>query len=495
MSWSCKDTGLYSRSLYLFWATMGFLVLAIALAVEGHGRASLLGLMVVGGFLLILILTSWSSPGAFIGFFAWIHLEDLARLVTHNFQIFFVKDFLLAALFVSFCLDRRRRALSLPPNPMVVPILVYGSFVLLQCFNPRIPDPRIPFVGLHSKLLYIPLFFISMAYFDSERKIRSFLTFLVVAVTGESLLALVQYFQDPSWWYRMMNLSEKAEVIIFREYTVGGGLLRTGSIFNNPGRFTQFIIVVSTLLVGSQALFRPRPSSSALWYIGLTTIFAGGVFLQSSRAVFYLFCLSSVAILVLHGRSLKNKLQALALLLVLIGVTHHLSTYVDTRIGVFYVESLDPTFKEYDSIGGRINRGFGQLDSSIRRSGLLGHGTGTSSLGRQYVHRPNSSRGLEGKENGYAALIWELGLLGPLFWILLMGTLLLRGWQAYGRVRETNYGKLAFALVVMIALAFVLQFIGMQYLENYLVVTHFWAFAGLLFSLERIAGGRVAGRK
>jgi hypothetical protein len=325
-----------------------------------------------------------------------------------------------------------------------------------------------------------------MAYFDSEHKIRQFIGFIVIALALESTLALIQYFQDPSWWYKTMNISEQAEVIGMRAYDdVSGGLLKTGSIFNNPGRFSQFVIVASMVVLGSQVVFRKKSLLAWIWNASLILIFAGGIFLQSSRTVFYLFVLCSVTVLFLHGRARKTKVNAFVLIVIMMGVVNWVTTHVDARIGTFYVESLDPTFKEFDSIGGRLIRGHAQLSSSIKDSGLFGHGTGTSSQGRQHVQY-YSKKELGGKENGYAALIWELGALGPILWVFLMGTLLLRGWKAYRRVSHTAYSKLAFSIVVMIACAFILQFIGLQYLENYLVVTHFWTFAGLLFALERV---------
>jgi hypothetical protein len=475
----------------------GLIVSGLSLAVSEEVTLSLLTLGMAGFFLLFLMITSWSSPGAFLGFWIWIHLEDLIRLVTQNFNVFFVKDFLLAALVLGYSIDRHRRRVPAQKNPIKIPLFLYGLMVFLQCFSPNIPNFMVPLVGLHAKLLYIPLFYISMAYFDSERKVRQFLVFIMIAVALESALALVQYFNDPSWWYKTMNLSEEAEVIGYRGYETGGGLLKTGSVFNNPGRFTQFIVVVSTVVLGSQMLFRGKLLLPFFWNLTIVIMFAGGVFLQSSRTVFYLFALCSVTVLLLHGRSTKTKLYALVLTFIMIGVMNWITANVDVRIKNHYVESLDPTFEQYDSIGGRIVRGRAQLNASLIQSGLTGHGTGTSSQGRQHVkvYVDPTTGAMRGKENGYAALIWEFGPLGPILWIFLMGTLLLRGWQTYRRVSHTAYSKLAFSIVVMIACAFILQFIGLQYLENYLVVTHFWTFAGLLFALERITREQIPRRR
>ncbi len=459
----------------------GFLIGGIGLRAAEATTASSVCLALAVAVLLCLLATAWSSPGAFLGFWVWIHLEDLVRLVTGSFAVFFVKDILLAALVVGWWLDRRRRRSVLTKNPIGWPLLFYGLMVFVQCFNPEIADPLVPLVGVHAKLLYVPLLFISMAYFDSAQKIRQFLVFMMLAVALESALALIQYFRDPAWWYTTMKISQEAEVVGYRN-SIGGSLLRTGSIFNNPGRFSQFVVIISIVLLGAQTVFRGRPALFWLWGASVPLVFAGGVFLQSARTVVYLFFLAMVLVFFVHGRFDRTKLTGLALAgLVFIGM-HWIDTHVDPRIKYHYLTPVDLAAEEHDSIGGRFKRGLLQIEGGFDAGGLLGNGTGSSSQGLQYVI---GSKAIP-RENGYAALLWEFGPLGPLLWLSLMGTLLARGWRSYRALKGTVYSKLAFSLVVMIASAFVLQYVGLQYLENYLVVTHFWAFAGLLFALERM---------
>ncbi len=53
--------------------------------------------------------------------------------------------------------------------------------------------------------------------------------------------------------------------------------------------------------------------------------------------------------------------------------------------------------------------------------------------------------------------------------------------------RKTDYSKHAFSFIVLLLAVLVLQYVGMQYLENYIAALHFWTFMGLLFSLPKLA--------
>ena len=268
------------------WLIGGLIILGIALdAGQQQTLAALVFASAIVGFFLF-ILNSWSTPSAFLGFWVWVHLEDLVRLVTESLTIFFVKVALLAALFIGYY--TRRRAQDAPlKNPVALPLFLYILMVGFQCFNPNIQHPLLPLVGIHSKLLYILLLPISTAYFDSGWKVRQFLGFLLLALALESAVAMLQYFNDPHWWYTMLSLNSKAEVIGQRPYAMTETLLKTGSIFNNPGRFGQLVIMCFIVCLGSFSVFNRSRLLRAFWVLCVATIFVGGVLIPSGRAIFY----------------------------------------------------------------------------------------------------------------------------------------------------------------------------------------------------------------
>ena len=48
---------------------------------------------------------------------------------------------------------------------------------------------------------------------------------------------------------------------------------------------------------------------------------------------------------------------------------------------------------------------------------VIGNGTGTASLGTQYVDRLVGERPLYGVEEGFGTMILEMGILAPFLWI------------------------------------------------------------------------------
>jgi len=361
-------------------------------------------------------------------------------------------------------------------------ILFYVAIVLVNCINSAATNPLISLVGIHAKLIFITIMFLSVEYFSSIERIRSFLWFLLIALSAESILAVIQYRQDPAWWYDTMNISREAKVIDFKN--IGREqMTRTGSIFAHAGRFGQFVLIGSIVLLGSAELFRKKIS---IWVVGITLIFAGGVFIQNSRTVMFLFVLASAVILLSsrYSRSLMAVLSAPFIAVAFWGVG------LDNNLLDAYAGSETWKIGRYDSVTGRVDRGWVQIKNAMRDTGVLGHGTGTCSQG---MHQVTGSSQMP-KENGYAALIWEFGMIGPLLWLAVMGTLLGYGYQAYRQVKHTPYDSLARSIVVLIGASFVLQYIGLQYMENYLVMTHFWAFCGILFALPRLVKSKSATR-
>lgn len=483
MSSNSADTSRPLKHPRAPWVIGGLIILGIALdAAHQQTLAALVLISAIVGFFLFL-LNAWNNPSAFIGFWVWVHFEDLVRLVTENLAVFFVKVGLLAALFIGYYTGRQGRV-GAPKNPIAIPLFLYTLMVFLQCFNPNITHPLLPLVGIHSKLLYILLMPIAMAYFDSKWKVRQYLAFLLMVLALESGVSLLQYFNDPMWWYKMLSLNAKAEVIGQRPFAMTDTLLKTGSIFNNPGRFGQLIIVCFIVCLGAFGLFYKTRLRLAFWAVCVAAIFVGGVLIPSGRAIFYVAVLSLAAIFLVHNRPAKARRYAIALLPFVILAGNWIILQTDPNIKEFFLESLSSSTQRGDSVGDRVQRGLHQLYSSVVNEGLTGHGTGTSSQGRQYIV---SAAAFGGKENGYAALIWEFGVFGALLWLFLMGVMVRKAWNVYVAVRETEYSKLAFSFVVLLIAALILQYVGMQYLENYIVAMHFWTFMGLLFALPRLA--------
>jgi hypothetical protein len=123
---------------------------------------------------------------------------------------------------------------------------------------------------------------------------------------------------------------------------------------------------------------------------------------------------------------------------------------------------------------------------------LWGYGTGVASLGVQYIVRllGASSPPVTGVENGFGCLLMELGLLGPLLWVLWTTTLLIAGWRRTRWLAATSFYPLGFSILwYSFWLLLPITWGGLNTYQNYVINAYFWLLAGILFRLPELAAG------
>ena len=120
---------------------------------------------------------------------------------------------------------------------------------------------------------------------------------------------------------------------------------------------------------------------------------------------------------------------------------------------------------------------------------LEGCGTGTNSLGLQYVarllDRPLPSFAVE---SGYGALIIEMGIGGLILWVIWVSTLLWSGWQIVRQLRQTVYFPIGFAIWwYAFVLLVLLMYLNMAAYQNFVNNAYLWLLIGVLFRLPKLA--------
>jgi len=117
-----------------------------------------------------------------------------------------------------------------------------------------------------------------------------------------------------------------------------------------------------------------------------------------------------------------------------------------------------------------------------------GNGTGVASLGTQYVVRAfGIPRLIVGGESGYALLIAEFGLLGPVVWTIWTVSVILAGWKVVKKLKQTPFfpiGMAIFWYVFMLLGPFTLY--GLNGYQNYLTNAYLWLIIGILFRLPSL---------
>jgi hypothetical protein len=117
---------------------------------------------------------------------------------------------------------------------------------------------------------------------------------------------------------------------------------------------------------------------------------------------------------------------------------------------------------------------------------VLGNGTGTASLGTQYVSKLIGERPPQiGVEEGYGSLIVEMGIVAPFLWILWTAALLINSWKVVSGLRGTRFFPIAFAIFwYAFLLLYPFTYGGLAPYQNYVSNAYLWLLLGVLLRLR-----------
>src|SRR6266853_4439875 len=457
------------------------------------------GLVVLGLATLVAILKDWRK-GVY-AFVAWIAVEDLIRkYLGNNMVVFFAKDFLALALYLSFFVARRSTFTKLYRPPFLITYLVFFWYCVLQAFNPASTSIFYGLMGLKLCFLYAPLLFVGHALVDSERDLRRFFFFnsvliLVVAAFGIAQSILGHTFLNPE----VIQEDIRSLSTLYRVSPITGLVAyRPTSFFVSAGRFQNFLMVSWILALGFGGFLLMRKQSGRL--LGFTTvgIVAAASLLTASRGII-LWALASamvVAPAVIWGASWAGEqrirvMRAVqrAAVFVAIALTILVGIFpqeVASRLAI-YTETLSPS-------SSKSELGFRSWDYPLQNFVAAfdyprwpyGYGTGTASLGVQYVarimHAPPMNVGVE---NGYGQLVIELGIVGLLLWILLAYAITRSAWRATKNLKGTVWFPIGFAIFwYAFLLVFPLTFYGFIAYQDFVLNAYFWLMLGMLFRVS-----------
>ena len=156
----------------------------------------------------------------------------------------------------------------------------------------------------------------------------------------------------------------------------------------------------------------------------------------------------------------------------------------------FFTETLAISGQGSELVGRSWDYPVRNLTDALSEGNLMsGHGTGLSSLGMQYVsqflHEPPPQYYVE---SGYGSLIVEMGLLGPIVWLVWVSVLLWQGWKIVRKLRATVYFPLGFAIWWYAVVTLVLMmYFGIQFYQNFVNNAYLWLLTGVLYRLPMLA--------
>jgi len=501
-------TGSLSGNRQVKAVVMGLIVLALiwelaAWIVEGSDtNLVVLGLSLVVVALVVHILNDWRS-GVLV-FLVWLLFEDLARKYLGNsLTVYFAKDFLVGIAYFSFYFATRKREVDIFKPPFLVPFGIFAALAFVQVFNPFSTNIMYGLLGMKLYFYYAPLMFLGFAMLnrpaDLDRLLKvSLVVGILISGVGIAQSVLGVGFLAPE--ETQAEIYEMSHLVRYSPLT-HKAVFAPSSVFVSAGRFSFYLILLWIVAMGAQGYFllaRKPGAKYGFLGIGIVTV---AVMITGTRTPF-VFVIGSAFVMTaafLWGAPWRwgqghRMVKALRRGFLIGGLGLILMVEVfPTVIGgnwSFFTETLSVSGQGSELMARMWDYPVQNLMLAFGEGNLLtGHGTGASSLGMQYVSRfLNQPMPEYGVESGYGALIVEMGIFGPILWIVWVSVLLWQGWKVVRKLRETVYFPLGFAIwwyaVVDLVL---LMYFGMQFYQNFVNNAYLWLLTGVLYRLPKLA--------
>lgn len=480
----------------------------IAWTVSGwvaNGETKLLIFAAIGFVLVVIagtILQNWRA--GFYFFMVWLLFEDLIRkYLGNNMAIFFAKDCLAGLSYISLLIAIRNKHAKAFRPPFLLFLSLFFWLAVLQVFNPYSPSPFYGILGLKIDFFYVPLMFLAYALIRDERDLRRFLLVFILLAIAISGLGIIQAIVGPTFLnpatlqqdIRLLGSLQKVTPLTNQVFYL------PCSVFVSSGRFSMYLILAVIVALGAAAYFvLSSLKGRAIIYIGTACI--GLATLLSGSRSGLLFSLISVIALAGaflwgapwrwgRGRRLVKAIRR-SLIFASLGLAGFMLIFPSaaaSRLG-FYSETLLPSSSAYQ-LG---TRSWSYPISELTKAfygphWIVGNGTGTASLGTQYVSEflktplPDVS-----VEEGFGQMIAEMGILAPLFWILWAAVTVGTCWKVARSLKETRFFPLGIAIVwYAFLLLFALSYLGLDAYQNYVNNAFLWILIGILFRLPELA--------
>lgn len=460
------------------------------------------GMVVLGCGIAIAILQNWRV--GFYLFFIWMLVEDLARKYTGNgTTLFFGKDVLLAFVYVALYLEIRRGRAKWIRAPFLLFLSLFFWLAVLEVFNPYSPSILYGLLGLKLYFYYVPLIYVGYALIRTEEDLAKFLRINAFAAIVISAVGIVQAIRGNSF----LNPSQLAPALqdlgnLQKVTPISGEVFNLpDSVFVSAGRFDMYLFVAFVLVLGATGYMLIH--TRRRWIAGLLSIASIGsaTLLCGNRGAVLLVCASALVLSAgfIWGASwrwsqahrlrkaVRNSLivGALALAAVIMIFPKKAGSRMD-----FYRETLTPESSAYQLSFRTWDYPLVNFLDAFKEHWVVGSGTGTASLGTQYVSNllgqppPNNW-----VEDGFGDLIVEMGILAPILWLLWSGALVLGCWKVVRRLRSTRFFPLALVIAWYVFLVSLpLTYGALSVYQDYICCIYMWLMIGILYRLPEFSG-------
>ena len=415
-------------------------------------------------------------------FFLWLPFEDLVRKYAGNdLRVYFLKDVFFVIALVGLAprligTGVWRKTLG---SVWVVTLAVLGVALLLSVPS-LLSNPTVPVVGIKLRFGYMPLVAVGAYLVADQTRLRRTLTLLAVLSTVVCLIGLLQVVFGPEFLAPSRD-TPGLRLLVVRDSSAGQ-VVRPNGPFVDPGRFASMTVIALTVglaLLRVAVQRRERMLGFVASGVALAAAFASGGRMQLVLAI----VITVVGTVFASGRFERRRGFLIGGSVVAIGVAFFAlqaaaPAQTESRLR-YYGDTLSPT-GESGEVQGRTDYYAREAIGGIKAGGLLGRGTGTAAIGRQY-YQSTSERSGEG-ESGWGAIAREWGIVGLAVWVCWTVAWTRRAFLGARRGRETQLAGAGIPLAVFVGLNLVVGFtFGIQTFENYLTNAFLWLFSGMVF--------------
>jgi hypothetical protein len=490
--------GFFAGAVYLAYI-MGQWVLNDQVSGLGMGIAFFCGLGV-----LLAILGRWRL-GVFL-LLVWLPLEDLVRKYRgNNMSVYFAKDLLAAVAYGAFLFAVMKRRERLFRPPFWLALVAFTALGVVQIFNPRSPSIFYGLLGVQMYFIYIPLLFLGYALVSDQDDLGRFLNLNLKIGCAVACVGIIQA-SGHSTFLNPANLAPAIQILgHLTRYAPGMNavLQAPPSVFVSQGRYANYLELMFTVALGAAAfqLFRRR---STVWTYLALAVLAVAIFLSGSKGalVYSLITVASFGAALLWGvrgqswiSTRLGKIMRRTAIALAAGFCLFIALFpnLTSSWGQYYYELLWPD-SAHSVLAGRIGSyPLSEFEKTFQYPHwATGYGTGTASLGGQYVtadfHAPPSPVGWV--ENGFGVILIEMGILGPILWIVMGGAIVISGWKLTRRLASTPLYPVALCFLwFAFWVFFPFTWGSMTTYQNFVVNAYLWLLVGILFRLPSVAPG------
>lgn len=477
--------------------TAAQLILADDLPTLGYAAFLFLAAAVV-----IAVLNDWRR-GLYI-FVGWILFEDFIRkYLGNNMALYFAKDGLVLVLYLSFFRARLAKRLGGFRIPFRMPLILFFWFAALQMFNPASTSIFYGILGMKVDFLYVPLIYFGYALIQSKEDLHRFFSFICVLILIVAGLGLAQSILGPTF-LNPAHLQEDIRALstTYRMAPISGLVAyRPTSVFVSAGRFQDFLLVawLISLGFGGYLLLRSRQGRT----LAFTTIgvVAAASLMCASRGVFMWNAGNALVVAAgfLWGAPWKQR-EALRVmraiqrtaLFVGIGIVLLLTIFPEelgSRLAI-YTETLMPNSTSSELVHRTQTYPLQQLGYAFDHPRWpYGYGTGTCTLGTQYVIRIMHAAPMGiGVESGFGNWIVELGILGLILFIVLGFGITLSAWKLVKKFKGSPWFPISFVIFLFSALLFFpMSYVSFSMYQDFVINVFLWLLLGILYRLPVLA--------